>query len=103
MISIFQNIWKTCLDTVRTVISWLGITSKSGSVTKMTFVNLRTMKTIEVKVGDRIRIICLDDPYALNSYNGREGVVRHIDSLGQLHGTWGGLAVIPEEDEFEIL
>lgn len=103
MISIFQNIWKTCRDTVRTAISWRGKKSKSGSVTKMTFVNLRTMKTIEVKVGDRIRIIRLDDPYALNSYNGREGVVRDIDSLGQLHGTWGGLAVIPEEDEFEIL
>jgi len=58
---------------------------------------------IEVKVGDRIRIIRLNDPYALNSYNGKEGEVQHIDSLGQLHGTWGGLAVIPEEDEFEVL
>lgn len=103
MISIFQNIWKTCRDTVRTVISWLGMTSKSDSVTKMTFVNLRTMKTIEVKVGDRIRIISLFDPYALDSYNGREGIVRRIDSIGQLHGTWGGLAIIPEEDEFEVL
>lgn len=58
---------------------------------------------MEVKVGDIIRIIRLDDPYALNSYNGKEGEVQHIDSLGQLHGTWGGLAVIPEEDEFEVL
>ena len=58
---------------------------------------------MEVKVGDRIRIIRLDDPYALNSYNGKEGEVQRIDSLGQLHGTWGGLAVSPEEDEFEVL
>ena len=65
--------------------------------------NLKTKKMINVKVGDRIRIIRLDDPYALDSYNGREGVVHDIDSLGQLHGTWGGLAVIPEEDEFEVL
>ena len=32
-----------------------------------------------------------------------EGIVQHIDDLGQLHGTWGGLAVIPKMDEFEIL
>lgn len=65
--------------------------------------NLKTNKMVEVKVGDKIRIIRLDDPYVLDSYNGREGVVRRIDSLGQLHGSWGGLAVIPEEDEFEVL
>lgn len=57
----------------------------------------------KVKVGDRIRIIKLEDPYALDTYNGREGVVKHIDGAGQLHGTWGGLAVIPEEDEFIVL
>lgn len=56
-----------------------------------------------VKVGDRIRIIRLDDPYTPEPYNGREGVVKYIDSMGQLHGTWGGLAVIPEEDEFIVL
>ena len=36
-------------------------------------------------------------------YNGRSGVVEYIDSLGQLHGTWGGLAIIPETDEFEVI
>ena len=37
-------------------------------------------------------------------YNGRRrsGVVEHIDSIGQLHGTWGGLAVIPGVDDFEV-
>lgn len=55
-----------------------------------------------VKVGDTIRITRLDDPYD-NTYVGREGVVEHIDSMGQLHGTWGGLAVIPGEDGFQIL
>jgi len=38
------------------------------------------------------------DPY--ENYDGRVGVVEHIDSMGQLHGTWGGLALIPEEDEY---
>lgn len=33
----------------------------------------------------------------------RPGIVEHIDSIGQLHGTWGGLAIIPEVDEFEIV
>lgn len=35
-------------------------------------------------------------------YDGATGVVTHIDDMGQLHGTWGGLAVIPEEDDFVV-
>jgi hypothetical protein len=34
---------------------------------------------------------------------GREGEVTHIDDGGQLHGTWGGLALIPGVDRFVIL
>mgnify|MGYP002514474363 CR=1 FL=1 len=55
-----------------------------------------------VKVGDTIRIIRMED-VRTNDYNGKEGVVEHIDSIGQLHGTWGGLAVIPECDSFVII
>ena len=52
------------------------------------------------KVGDKIRIIDMSgEPH----YYGRVGVVTHIDDMGQLHGTWGGLAVIPGEDSFEVL
>ena len=36
-------------------------------------------------------------------YAGRTGTVEFIDSIGQLHGTWGGLAIIPEVDEFVIV
>lgn len=57
--------------------------------------------TMKVKAGDRIRIIHLkgeDD-----RYDGREGTVEYVDALGQLHGTWGSLAVIPEEDEFVVI
>lgn len=54
-----------------------------------------------MKVGDKIRIIHLRGED--NRYDGKEGVITHIDSIGQLHGSWGGLAVIPEEDEFEII
>ena len=52
------------------------------------------------KVGDTIRIISMGgEP----RYSGREGVIQHIDDIGQLHGTWGGLAVIPGEDSFEVI
>ena len=55
-----------------------------------------------VNVGDKIRIISMEDVRA-NDYNGKEGVVEYIDSIGQLHGTWGGLAVIPECDTFVVI
>lgn len=55
-----------------------------------------------VKVGDKIRIINMEDVRA-NDYNGKEGIVKHIDSIGQLHGTWGGLAVIPECDTIVVI
>ena len=52
------------------------------------------------RVGDMIRIIEMSgEPM----YSGRVGIVTHIDSIGQLHGTWGGLAVIPGEDDFVIV
>ena len=53
-----------------------------------------------VKLGDKIRIIEMKgEP----EYTGKLGEVTVIDSIGQLHGTWGGLAIIPEEDTFEII
>lgn len=52
------------------------------------------------KVGDWIRIICMDgEP----QYTGKEGAVTHIDGMGQIHGAWGGCALIPEADRFEIV
>ena len=51
-------------------------------------------------MGDIIRIIYMS---GIDSYSGRVGVVRHIDDMGQLHGTWGGLALIPELDDFIVL
>lgn len=52
------------------------------------------------KVGDTIRITFMaGEPH----YIGRIGIIEYIDSIGQLHGTWGGLAVIPGEDQFVVL
>ena len=53
------------------------------------------------KIGDRIRINHLEGED--NRYDGKEGVVTRIDDKGQLHGTWGGLAIIPDEDDYTII
>ena len=55
----------------------------------------------KITPGMRIRIIEMQDRYA--DYTGKEGIVTLIDDANQLHGTWGGLAVIPELDEFIVL
>ena len=53
-----------------------------------------------IKAGTLIRIIRMDgEP----NYDGEMGIVRYVDDAGQIHGTWGGLAIIPEVDEFEII
>ena len=36
-------------------------------------------------------------------YFGRVGVIEKIDDIGQLHGSWGGLALIPNVDEFVVV
>ena len=53
-----------------------------------------------VKVGDKIRIIYMEgEP----QYSGKEGVVRTIDDMGQIHTTAGSCAVIPGVDEFAVI
>ena len=56
---------------------------------------------MDYKVGMKIRINHLQDEDG--RYDGRTGIITHIDGIGQLHGTWGGLAIIPEADSFEII
>lgn len=54
----------------------------------------------KVKIGDSIKVIKMEgEP----DYSNRVGTVTAIDGIGQLHGTWGGLAIIPEKDTYEIL
>ena len=53
----------------------------------------------KVKIGDTIKIIKMEgEP----QYTNREGVVTHIDDAGQIHGTWGGCAIVPEVDTYII-
>ena len=53
-----------------------------------------------MKVGYRILIVYMDgEP----EYTGKIGVITHIDDIGQLHGTWGSLAINLDVDKIEIL
>lgn len=53
-----------------------------------------------VEIGDTIRINYMEgEP----DYTGREGIVKSIDDAGQIHGTFGGCAVIPGTDSFTVI
>lgn len=58
----------------------------------------------KINIGDTILIVRMDDDggkdLQAKRHDGKTGVVESIDSLGQIHGTWGGLALIPGTDEF---
>ena len=53
-----------------------------------------------IKVGNKIRIVLMNDE---PSYSGKIGIVEHIDDIGQIHGSWGGCALIPGVDQFEVV
>lgn len=55
---------------------------------------------MEFKVNDKIKIInMVGEP----NYNGIEGIITSIDDANQLHGTWGGCALISDLDNFIII
>ena len=60
-----------------------------------------------MKVGDRVRIIRMDDAggkdWQAARMNGVIGVINYIDDAGQVHLEGYGLALIPGLDEFEII
>ena len=60
-----------------------------------------------MKVGDKIKIIRMDDcngkDTGVHRMNGVIGTITHIDDMGQIHIEGYGLSVIPEVDEFEIV
>lgn len=53
----------------------------------------------EVKPGDIIHIYHM---FGESEYKDREGVVKYIDDMDQIHGTWGGLALL-FDDDWEII
>lgn len=52
-----------------------------------------------MKKGD---VIIIKEMHNEPSYNGRKGTIEFIDAIGQLHGTWGPLALIPGLDKYEL-
>lgn len=51
-----------------------------------------------VEKGERLHIIEMKgEP----NYAGKEGIVEFVDDADQIHGTWGGCALIPKEDKYE--
>ena len=53
----------------------------------------------DVKPGD---IIHISHMFGEPEYSEREGMVKFIDDMGQIHGTWGGLA-LHFDDDWEII
>ena len=54
----------------------------------------------QIYVGKTVKIINMEgEP----QYSGKTGVVKSVDDIGQLHGSWGGCAIQPERDDFEIV
>ena len=55
---------------------------------------------LEKKYLDKLVFVVIDDPYHPIADRGR---VTSVDDMGQLHGTWGGLAAVPGVDRIELL
>ncbi len=50
-------------------------------------------------VGDTVKILFMEGQ---PTYAGKEGIVDLIDDAGQVHGTWGGCALIPGVDRYVV-
>ena len=53
----------------------------------------------DVQIGDVIHIYHM---FGEPKYKDREGVVKFIDDMNQIHGSWGGLA-LHFDDDWEII
>lgn len=59
-----------------------------------------SLNETKINIGDKLQILSIkDEP----QYEGKTGVVEFIDDIGQIHGTWGGCALIPGVDEFKVI
>lgn len=56
---------------------------------------------MKYEVGMVIFIIHIVDD--AEDYFERVGTITHIDDIGQLHGTWGSLALVPDLDNFIVV
>lgn len=58
------------------------------------------IKLAKIEIGDKIKINKMQNEPC---YDGTIGVVDHIDDAGQIHGSWGSLALICGIDDFTII
>ena len=60
-----------------------------------------------MKVGDKIRVIRMDDcngkDPGVHRMNGVVGTIDHIDNMGHIHLTGYSSAVLPDVDEYELV
>ena len=57
-------------------------------------------KPLLPNVGDTIQILHIS---GIPDYTNKVGVVQFYDSMGQMHGTWGRLVIVPGEDRYKII
>ena len=67
---------------------------------KYSIYDIRQHTKANVKIGQFVLIINMaGEP----QYTGRTGTVKFIDDAGQIHGTWGGCAIQPDNDIYEVI
>ena len=72
-----------------------------------TFCLRNLIESSDMKVGDKIRVIRMDDSNGKDPWvhrmDGVVGTIHHIDDMGNLHLEGYSLAVIPNVDEYELV
>lgn len=60
----------------------------------MTFANMTIEDLKKTYLGKEVHVIINDPYHPIDAW----GTVTRVDSIGQLHGTWGGVAAMPGQD-----
>ena len=58
-------------------------------------------KNEKIYLGKKVRIDHLQGEDG--RYDGKEGTVTRVDDMGDLHGSWGGLSIIVDSDNFSVI
>lgn len=96
--------WRCCDKCNERVIATRLLLSKyqSSEQSKAEIVKMCSENNKEKTIGVGSEIIIIDMKNE-KDYSGRYGTIVHIDDIGQLHGTWGGCALIPNVDVFLVI
>lgn len=67
--------------------------------------NNAKLKYLKSLVGRKVRLISAnnDSDFDDSKYNGSEGIIEHVDDMGQIHFSGCSIAIIPEYDDWELL